>query len=85
MVRIRKVWEEYKIEYQSAYEKMQEEFASFIQCVKSGKKLESLPPAKYSHPPPYPQEAMPPGPPGPPGPQVVPSNNVSFLSLSYLC
>ena len=60
-IRIRKTWEEYKVEYQSSFEKMQEEFTVLIQLVNQGQRLDSLPPAKYSHPPPYPQEAMPTG------------------------
>ncbi|XP_066933043.1 uncharacterized protein [Clytia hemisphaerica] len=60
-LRIRKTWEEYKLEYQSSFEKMQEEFTVLIQLVNQGQRLDSLPPAKYSHPPPYPQEAMPTG------------------------
>ena len=67
MVRLRKVWEDYKIEYQTSYEKMQEEFVNFIQSVRQGKRLESLPPSKYSHPPPYPQSPVAP-------PQVSKSN-----------
>lgn len=62
MVHLRKLWEDYKIEYQTSYEKMQEEFSGFIQSVRLGKRLESLPPSKYSHPPPYPQSPMQPQP-----------------------
>ena len=61
MVRMRKVWEDYKLEYQSAFEKMQEEFSGFIQSVKQGQRLDMLPTANYSHPPPYPQDVLPPG------------------------
>lgn len=60
MVKLRKVWEDYKLEYQSAFEKMQEEFTGFINSVKQGDRLNMLPTANYSHPPPYPQEGMPP-------------------------
>lgn len=61
MVRMRKVWEDYKLEYQSAFEKMQEEFGGFIQSIKQGQRLDILPAANYSHPPPYPQDVLPSG------------------------
>ena len=59
MIRMRKIWEDYKLEYQSAFEKMQEEFSGFIQSVKQGQRLDILPTAIYSHPPSYPQEVFP--------------------------
>lgn len=56
--KIRLIWEEYKKNFQTCFEKMQEEFLALIQAVKDGQPLEKMPPAKYAEPPPYPKTPM---------------------------
>jgi len=48
------IWESYKIHFQTCFERMQEEFASYIQLVIDGTPLEEIPPSQFADPPPFP-------------------------------